>query len=60
MNAPWWTNGARVVIELSDRRVPLEEIELFYWSWSDDPAESQRINDALQGMRQGAVTAPAE
>jgi hypothetical protein len=42
MNVPWWTDGARVVIEL------------FRWSWSDEPEEDERINEALRGMRKNA------
>jgi hypothetical protein len=34
MNAPWWTDGLRLVMEVpSDRDVELEDIELFRWDW---------------------------
>jgi hypothetical protein len=31
MSAPWWTDGNRLVVELSAEPVPLERQGFFYW-----------------------------
>ena len=33
MNAPYWTDGGRVVFLLSNESVPLEDIDFFDWEW---------------------------
>jgi hypothetical protein len=33
MNAPYWTDGRRVVLLLSNDSVPLEDIDFFDWEW---------------------------
>jgi hypothetical protein len=32
LGTPWWSDGARVVLILSDEPVPLEEMELLDWT----------------------------
>ena len=32
LGTPWWTDGNRVVMVLSDTPVPLEEIEILDWT----------------------------
>ena len=34
LGSPWWTNGRRAVLHLTDEPVPLEEVELI--EWADD------------------------
>ena len=34
LGSPWWTNGRRAVLHLTDEPVPLEEVELM--EWADD------------------------
>lgn len=34
LGSPWWTNGRRVVLHLSEKPVPLEMVELM--EWADD------------------------
>ncbi len=48
MNAPWWTNGLRLVVQLSDRTVPLEEQRFFFWDWSIEEAE--QFNERLREL----------
>jgi hypothetical protein len=33
MNAPYWTDGQRAVLLLSDEHVPFEDIYFFKWTW---------------------------
>jgi hypothetical protein len=33
MNAPYWTDGQRAVLLLSDEPVPFEDIYFFKWTW---------------------------
>ena len=46
MNAPWWTDGLRLVVQVSDRAVPLEEQRFFFWDWSIEEAE--QFNERLR------------
>jgi len=39
INAPWWTDGLRLVIELADRKVPLPEVRFFDWAWADEDVD---------------------
>lgn len=48
MNAPWWTDGLRLVVQLSDRPVPLEEQNLFFWDWAVEEAEA--FNERLRKL----------
>ena len=32
LGTPWWTDGDRVVLMLSDEPVPLEELEILDWA----------------------------
>jgi hypothetical protein len=51
MNAPWWTDGLRVVVEISKSKVPIQDIEFFYWDW-DVGANNEGLNEMLR-ERQG-------
>jgi hypothetical protein len=46
MNAPWWTDGHRLVVAISAESVPLERQGFFYWDWplpeDVDPDELNR------------------
>jgi len=46
MNAPWWTDGTRVVMEVSKRPMSYEEVAFFYWDWGTDNDEA--FNEALR------------
>ena len=46
MNAPWWTDGTRLVMELSREPVPYEKVAFFYWDWGTDNDEA--FNRALR------------
>jgi len=35
MNAPWWSDGLRAVLEISTTPVPMEQIAFFEWAWGD-------------------------
>ena len=48
MNAPWWTDGLRLVVQLADRPVPLEEQSLFFWDWPVEEAEA--FNERLRNL----------
>ena len=48
MNAPWWTDGFRTVIEVPDVPNPMDQIEFFYWDWSDEDAEA--FNEQLRRL----------
>jgi len=49
MNAPWWTDGLRLVVEVPDERsvIPLEE-QLFFWDWPY--ADAEAFNDRLHRL----------
>ena len=32
---PYWTDGLRMVIEISDQPVPVSEVETFTWEWPE-------------------------
>ena len=36
MNAPFWTDGRRIVLLLTDDRVPLADVDVFDWKWETD------------------------
>lgn len=42
MGATWWTDGLRLVVELADRKVPLEAVRFFDWSWADEDVDGFR------------------
>jgi hypothetical protein len=46
MLAPWWTDGNRVVLEVSKQPVAYEEVDYFYWDWGTDDDEA--FNRALR------------
>ncbi len=50
MNAPWWSDGLRLVIDVADEGsvVPLEEQRFFYWDWPDEDAEA--FNEQLRRL----------
>jgi hypothetical protein len=50
MNAPWWTDGLRLVVDLPEEGsvVPLEEQLFFYWDWPDEDAEA--FNERLRKL----------
>ena len=50
MNAPWWTDGLRLVVELSKRSIPMQEQGFFYWDWSDDGRLDGDFNQVLRGL----------
>jgi hypothetical protein len=49
MNAPWWSDGLRLVLDVPDKKaVPLEEQRFFYWDWPDEDAEA--FNEQLRRL----------
>ncbi len=54
MNAPWWTDGDRLVVELSAEDVAMQDIDFLYWEWGAGPEEDASINDALHRAREEA------
>jgi hypothetical protein len=50
MNAPWWTDGLRMVVELSKRSIPMQEQGFFYWDWSDDGEIDEEFNRMLREL----------
>ena len=49
MNAPWWSDGLRLVLDVPDKKaVPLEEQRFFYWDWPDEDAEA--FNERLRRL----------
>jgi hypothetical protein len=48
MNAKWWTDGQRIVIELAPDRVPLEQIDFLYWDWGTGAENDAVINEVLK------------
>jgi len=46
MNAPWWTDGNRVVMEVSKQPVTYAEVDFFYWDWGTD--DDEEFNRALR------------
>lgn len=43
MNSPWWTDGDRLVVEISKTPVPLERVDFFYWGWTDQEEQIKRL-----------------
>jgi hypothetical protein len=54
MNAPWWTDGLRVVMDLSEARTPIERVDFFYWDWPASPDQAERLNELLRRSREAA------
>jgi len=50
MNAPWWTDGLRMVVELSKQSIPMKEQGFFYWDWSDEGAVDEEFNRMLRRL----------
>jgi hypothetical protein len=50
MNAPWWTDGLRIVMELAKEPVPLDRIRFFYWSWAVDPDASDEVSRQIRAV----------
>jgi hypothetical protein len=48
MNAPWWSNGLRLVIDVPDRSIPLVDQRFFYWDWPIEAAEA--FNEKLRAL----------
>ena len=49
MNAPWWSDGLRLVMDVPDQEaIPLEEQRFFYWDWPDEDAEA--FNERLRQL----------
>ena len=48
MNAPWWTDGMRLVMEVAKEPLPLEEQGFFYWDWPRE--NSEEINELLRAL----------
>lgn len=40
MNAAWWSNGLRLVIDVPDRPTRLVDQRFFYWDWPIEAAEA--------------------
>jgi hypothetical protein len=54
MKAPWWTDGVRVVAELSETRTELTDVDFFYWTWAAADGNDEEINRRLKRLREGA------
>lgn len=50
MNAPWWTDGMRVVVDVSAEKVPIEDVDFFYWEWNAG-GDDEAINRMLRETR---------
>lgn len=50
MNAPWWTDGLRLVMDFPDERtvIPLVEQRFFHWEWPDD--DPDLLNEGLKAL----------
>jgi hypothetical protein len=49
MNAPWWTDGLRLVMDVPNQgAIPLEEQRFFYWDWATEEAEA--FNEQLRRL----------
>jgi LssY C-terminus len=50
MNAPWWSDGVRLVLELSDQPLALDQVGFLYWDWGgvENPEE---VNEQLRSLR---------
>ena len=50
MNAPWWTDGLRLVIELAPDGtvVPMDQVRFFYWDWQGN--EGEDFNEQLRRL----------
>jgi len=49
MNAPWWSDGLRLVVDVPDQgAIPLEQQRFFFWDWPDEDAEA--FNEQLRRL----------
>ena len=50
MGAKWWTDGLRLVVQLSDKDVPLEEENFFFWNVSGEGSEElkEQIRELME------------
>ena len=60
MNAPWWTDGDRLVLQLSPEEVPMDQIDFLYWEWGTGPEQDALINEALRKARKQGLDATQE
>jgi hypothetical protein len=56
MNAPWWTDGNRLVMSIVEGPVPLEQHHYFFWDWPVPPgvdldAFNRRLRDLVDEHR---------
>ncbi len=40
MNAPWWTDGNRLVMEVAQEPTAYDQVGFFYWDWGTDDDEA--------------------
>ena len=60
MNAPWWTDGLRLVIELADEKVPIPHVRFFAWDWADEDVDGfDEMLLELEAPRPGEPARPA-
>jgi hypothetical protein len=48
MNAPWWTDGLRLVMEVSKQPRPMDQVSFFYWDWPRN--EGEEVNERLRRL----------
>ena len=48
MNAPWWTDGLRLVMEVSKQPRPMDQVGFFYWDWPRN--EGEEFNERLRRL----------
>jgi hypothetical protein len=57
MNAPWWTDGLRLVMLFSPTVTELDEVKFFYWRWGDAET-TDRMNRTFQAAIDGREPPP--
>lgn len=48
MNAPWWTDGLRLVVEIAEHPIALEEQGFLYWDWATE--DDEQLNGLLRRL----------
>lgn len=65
MDAPWWTDGHRMVIAIPAEPVPLEQQGFFYWDWPlavgvDQDEFNRQLREMVEGKARADSPSGAE
>ena len=62
MGAKWWTDGLRLVMELSDESTPLENQSFFYWTTAQPDSEEflDNLRELMEEEESSDLVSPGQ